>query len=48
MWFNLAAAIGSKEAGLARDALAKQMTPARIAEAERLARDWMEKHGKAK
>jgi uncharacterized protein len=43
MWYNLSAAHGEKRAAEARDALAKQMTPTQIAEAERLAREWKPK-----
>jgi uncharacterized protein len=43
MWYNLSAAHGEKRAAEARDALAKQMTPGQIAEAERLAREWKPK-----
>ncbi len=38
MWYNLAA-VNSPSAGALRDALAKQMTPSQIEEAERLARE---------
>ena len=40
MWYSLAAANGNPRAGFARDDLADQMTPAQIAEAERLAAEW--------
>jgi TPR repeat protein len=40
MWFNLAAARNSDMARLNRDKLADKMTPAQIAEAQRLAREW--------
>lgn len=40
MWYNLAAVQGEPRAAEARDALTKQMTPAQIAEAQRLAREW--------
>ncbi len=43
MWVNLAAAQGIEDARKARDILAKQMTPAPIAEAQRLAREWKPK-----
>jgi uncharacterized protein len=43
MWYNLSAAHGEKRAAAARDALAKQMTPAQLAEAERLAGEWKPK-----
>jgi len=39
MWSNLAAA-GGLNVGALRDRLAKQMTPAQIAEARKLAREW--------
>ena len=49
MWCSLAAAsfwIGAKHelAVWCRNYVAKFMTPAQIAEAQRLAREWMEKH----
>ncbi len=40
MWFNLAGAQGDKEAAKARDHVAGLMTPAQLAEAQRLAREW--------
>jgi len=40
MWFNLAAAREEQGAAKARDAVASFMTPAQIAEAQRLARAW--------
>ena len=43
MWYNLSAAQGEERAAEARDALAKRMTPAQIAEAQRLAREWKPK-----
>jgi TPR repeat protein len=49
MWFNLAASRFSGEAGhinfdaAASDSLAEEMTPAQIAEAQRLAREWQPK-----
>ncbi len=51
MWYNLAASRlppGADRVGAVknRDILSAWMTPAQIAEAERLAREWMEKHGK--
>jgi TPR repeat protein len=44
-WYNLAATIYTntevhRDAAKARDSLAKRMTPAQIAEAQRLAREW--------
>ena len=41
MWFNLAAANRDKDAAKYRDITAKLMTPTQIAEAQRLAREWM-------
>jgi uncharacterized protein len=43
MWFNLAAASGNKEAAEARELVASLMTPAQIAEAQKLAREWKPK-----
>jgi len=40
MWFNLAAAKGDNVAAIYRDDIAKNMTPAQIAEAQRIAREW--------
>jgi TPR repeat protein len=40
MWFNLATSRGNKDAAQARDIAALHMTPAQIAEAQRLAREW--------
>ncbi len=39
-WYDLAGANGNKDAASFRDALAKQMTPAQIAKAQRLVREW--------
>ena len=44
MWSNLAAVKGHETARKNRDTVAKHMTPAQVAEAQRLAREWMEKH----
>lgn len=44
MWLNLAAAGGNKAAATARDVVAGGLTPADIAEARRLAREWQEAH----
>jgi len=46
MWFNLAASSGAKMAAKNRDIVAEKMTPEQIAEAQRLAQEWMEKHKK--
>jgi uncharacterized protein len=43
MWFNLAAARGNRDAEKDRDMIAAQMTPAQIAEAQKLAREWKPK-----
>jgi TPR repeat protein len=44
MWFNLAASAGyHDEAAKARDTLTAKMTPAQIAEAQKMAREWKPK-----
>ena len=43
MWFNLAAAQGDDDARKYRDRTVENMTPAQIAEAQRLAREWKPK-----
>jgi uncharacterized protein len=43
MWFDLAAAQGDSSTQEKRDKLAEKMTPAQIAEAQRLAREWRPK-----
>jgi uncharacterized protein len=40
MWLNLAAASGKQDAAEQREAVAQLMTPAQIAEAQKLAREW--------
>ncbi|SVD98861.1 uncharacterized protein METZ01_LOCUS451715, partial [marine metagenome] len=46
-WFNIAGANGDKLGIMGRDALKEiGMTPAQIAEAQKLAREWMKEHGK--
>ena len=40
MWFNLSGAQGDADAIKKRDAVAAKMTPAQIAEAQKLAREW--------
>lgn len=45
MWFNLAAASSSTGAITNRGIIAKKMTPAQIAKAEKLANEWAAKHG---
>ncbi len=47
-WFNLAAASGHEIARKERDLLAKKMTPAQIAEAQKLAESWLDKQKKKK
>ena len=42
-WYSLAATNGDKPAAELRDTTAKQMTPAQIAEAQKLAREWKPK-----
>ena len=44
IWFNLAAAQGNEDGQKGRDLVASQMTPDQIAEAQRMAREWMAKH----
>jgi uncharacterized protein len=43
MWFNLSAAQGDQFAVESRDVVAKRMTPAQIAEAQKLSREWKPK-----
>lgn len=40
MWFSLSGAQGDQKAIMARDMIARDMTPAQIADAQRLARKW--------
>jgi len=42
-WYRLAVAQGDEDAFTARETLEKKMTPAQIAEAHRLAREWKPK-----
>ena len=44
MWFSLAATRGAKKALTNRNIAASKMTPDQIAEAQRMAREWMAKH----
>ena len=46
VWSNLAATKGNRQAPKTLTLIAKRMTPAQIAEAQRLAREWLAKHGK--
>jgi TPR repeat protein len=41
VWYNLAGANGHRKARRSRDALAKNMTPAQIAEAQDRAKEWL-------
>jgi TPR repeat protein len=43
MWYNLAAVGGDATSVKNRDLIAQKMTPAQIAEAQRLAREWKPK-----
>jgi TPR repeat protein len=45
-WWNLAATSGLEAAKKARDIVVEEMAPEQIAEAQRLAREWWEEHGK--
>jgi hypothetical protein len=42
-WLNLSAAQGDKDAGILRESLVEKMTPAQIAEAQKLAQEWKPK-----
>ncbi len=44
IWFDLAAVQGYEKAQKYRDILARRMTPGQIAEAQRMACEWMEKY----
>ncbi len=44
MWFDLAVEHGDERAKINRAIAASQMTPDQIAEAQRMAREWMAKH----
>ena len=46
MWWNLSAAQGNKSATKNRDIVAKRMTAAQVAEAQRMARECLKKHYK--
>ena len=43
-WFNLAAVKGSREAARCRQELAREMSAADVAEAQRAAREWLRTH----
>lgn len=40
-WYNIAASLGDEKSGLDRDEVARLMTPGQIAEAQKLAREWV-------
>ena len=44
MWYSLAATLGNETPPDAHDVIARAMSPAQIAEAERMAREWLENH----
>ena len=44
MWLTLAAAQGHENAKQGQNIVAKRMTPDQIAEAQRMAREWMAKY----
>ena len=44
MWFNIAAALGYSEAEEDRNDLEREMTSTQIADAEKLAREWLDTH----
>ena len=46
MWFNLSASNGRQGSEKNRNNVEKRMTPKQIAIAQRLTREWMEKHKK--
>ena len=48
MWWNLAAGGGFEISRNDRDSLKKEMTPYQLAEAQRMAREWLEKRGKGR
>ncbi len=43
-WFNIAAVKGNREAAVYRQEVAREMTAAAVAEAQRAAREWLSKH----
>jgi len=45
-WYNIAGANGEDSGRKNRDIIEKRMTPEQVAEAQRLAKEWMEKHQK--
>ena len=47
-WYNIAGTNGDETGRKSKDDVEKQMNPDQIAEAQRLAKEWMEEHGKDK
>jgi TPR repeat protein len=45
-WYNIGASLGDDKAKYERDDLAKKMTPPQLADAQKLAREWMESRAK--
>ena len=43
-WFNLAAVSGKREAAAYRQEVAREMSAAEVAEAQRAAREWLKAH----
>ena len=43
-WHNVSSANGDEDASVERDRIAESMTPAQIAEAQELSREWFEKY----
>jgi len=46
MYFNVAAISGTKEAIKNRDSVSKKMTPSQLEKAQKLAREWVQKHSR--
>jgi TPR repeat protein len=44
LWFSLAASLGNENAKQGQDLAASNITPDQLAEAQRMAREWMAKH----
>jgi TPR repeat protein len=47
-WLSLASFMGDEDAEKLQESLSEEMTPNEIAEAKRLAEEWLEKHGESK
>jgi TPR repeat protein len=45
-WYNIAGTNGDETGRKSKDDVEKQMNPDQIKEAQKLAREWMEEHGK--